>query len=522
MGAEGVEGFVGPGAIEAARSSDRNRSSLLEMLTRPVDSASLAVFRIGLGSIIAWEVWRAFDSGLIQATYNPDDYLFRWWLFEWVRPLPGVFIYFIPFALLGVSAVMLALGLFYRLAAIITCACLTNWFLFDKADYLNHRYLAATLTFLLIFAPANAAFSLDARRKPEVSAESVPAWTLWILRFQVGAPYFFAGIAKLNFDWLIRAEPLRSNLPLHTDVPLIGPIFGSERTAYLFSWGSAAFDCLIVFALLYRRTRVVGFAAALGFHLLNSRLFEIGMFPWMMIVGTTLFLDPDWPGRVGRVLRSGRTLARTAVVTGFAIGFAIGGFLPEEFAIVRALTGGFGVAVLAHYVVPGRVRGQPDAVRPAHPFTLSRRAARLLALWVAVQSLVPLRHFVIPGNVNWTEDGHRFAWRLLLNAKQGRVTFNISEPATGREWQEDLSAHLRPYQIGKLRIPDMVLQFSHYLKDHYRKQGRDVEVRVEAAVTLNGRAAQWFILPTRDLTQVRRPFIPPADWTEPLAPYREE
>lgn len=499
---------------------------LRERLTSPVDAAGLAVFRVGFGGIIAWEVWRAFDGNLIRADYEFPRYLFKWWLFQWVRPLPGVWLY-VAFAVLGLAAAFVALGLFYRAAAIVTCAGITYWTLLEKAVYLNHRYLAAVFAFLLIFVPAHAAFSLDARRKSSLRSDTVPAWSLWLMRFQVGVPYFFAGVAKLNFDWLVRAEPLRSAMALHTDFPLIGRYFANDLVVHLMAWGSAGLDLSVPFLMLHRRTRAPAFGAALVFHFLNSRFFEIGIFPWMMILATTLFFDPDWPRRMARALRSGGRGMRAALSIGFALGFAVGGFLPETFSGVRALVGGVGVAVLAFHLLPERLRTRASsqdtsAIGPRRTFVLSRPLAAFLVLWVAVQILVPLRHFVIPGNVNWTEEGQRFAWHMLLRVKTPRVTFWVTDRQTGRTWPEITANHLSSHQIAKLYSPDLILEFAHYLENYYRGVGRDdVRVRVGTLVSLNGRPRQRMIYSYVDLTEVRRPYIPPGDWIVPLEPYRD-
>ena len=500
------------------------RKRLANALVQPVDAASLAVFRFGFGSIVAWEVWRAFDGNLIRADYDLPTYLFRWWLFEWVRPLPGSLIY-VAFGLLGVAAACLALGLFHRVAAATTFLGLTYWLLLDKSSYLNHRYLAGLFALLLFFVRADAAYSLDnIRRKSPRSRRLIPAWSLWLLRFQVGAPYFFSGISKLNFDWLFRAEPLKSALAQQTDFPVIGRFFESNALAHVLAWGSAALDCTVPFLLLHRRTRVPAFALAIGFHFMNSRLFGIGIFPWMMIVGTSVFFDSDWPRRLASSLRSpDNRLVRPVVTLGALVGFAIGGFLPREFAIVQALSGAFGVGVLAFHLVPERIREGTQAQREEPPtpgrMLLGRTTAVLLTAWVAIQLLLPLRHFVIPGNVHWTEEGNRFAWHLLLRVKTARLAFIVEEPSTSKRWVEDLRQHLTPYQISKARLPDMILQFAHHLKGLYAAQGRDVEVRVEAVARLNGRPEQWFIFGNRDLTQISRPYIPPADWIEPLRPF---
>jgi vitamin K-dependent gamma-carboxylase len=493
-------------------------------LTAPVDPASLAVFRVGFGALIAWEVWRAFDSNLIRADYDIPPFLFRWWLFEWVRPLPGPLIY-VAFALLGVGAVSLALGFKSRASAAVVFAGMAYWFLLDKSSYLNHRYLATIVAGLLVLMPANAAWSLDARRNPKL-ARTIPAWPLWLIRFQIGVPYFFGGVAKLNFDWLVRAEPLRSALAAHGDLPLVGAAIANSAVAHVLAWGSAGLDLFVPFLMLNRRTRLPAFAFSLAFHFINSRLFEIGIFPWLMIVGSTVFFEPDWPRRMlAAVRRAGR--ARNVVIAGAVVGFVIGGFLPETLSLVRALGGAFGVAVLAFHVIDRRpaiaTALAPSEATHGKSFVLARPLAIFLAAWIGVQVLVPLAHFAIPGNEYWTEEGNRFAWHMLVRVKTARVIWHVTDQSTGRTWRADPRQFLTNYQLSKLDVPDMILQFAHRLEDVYRANGmKDVQVRVDARAKLNGRHWQRYIRREVDLTSVPRPYFPPADWIVPLKPYRAD
>ena len=504
---------------QRARSASKR---IRDALTVPVDPSSLAVFRIGFGALIAWEVWRAFDTNLIRADYDLPPFLFRWWLFEWVRPLPGPLIY-VAFAVLGVAAVSLALGFRARVSAAIVFAGMAYWFLLDKSSYLNHRYLATIVAFLLILMPANAAHSLDARRKAAV-ARTIPAWPVWLVRFQIGVPYFFGGVAKLNFDWLVRAEPLKSALAVHADLPLVGALIENNAVAHVLAWGSAGLDLSVPFLMLHRRTRVAAFAFSLAFHFINARLFEIGIFPWLMIVGSTVFFEPDWPKRMIRALRGGASRTRTVTAAGAVVGFAIGAFVPETFSLVRALAGAFGVAVLAFHVVGGRATATEPATSPGlqRP-VLARPLAVFLAAWIGVQCIVPLAHFAIPGNEYWTEEGNRFAWHMLVRVKTARVIWHVTDSSTGRTWRADPRRFLTNYQRSKLDVPDMILQFAHRLEEIYRAAGiDDVQVRVDARAKLNGRRWQRYIRREVDLTTVPRPYLPPADWIVPLKPYQAD
>jgi vitamin K-dependent gamma-carboxylase len=484
----------------------------LSRLAAAVDPSFLAVFRVAFATIVTWEVWRAFDGNLIRADYDLPTFHFRWWLFDWVRPLPGVWIY-VAFGLLGVAALLVAVGAFYRAAAVVQFLGLAYWFLLDKSGYLNHRYLATILAFLLIFVPAHAAWSVDALRGK--GHRVVGRWALWLLRFQVGVPYFFAGIAKLNYDWLVRNEPLRIWFAQKTDFPLIGPLLDQPGFVRMLAYGSAALDLFVPFLLLHRRTRTYAYGAAVLFHLMNSRLFDIGIFPWMMIAATTVFFEPDWPRRLVRALRGGPMRLRAGTVAGGVVGFLVGALLPPSFVPLQACMGAFGVAVFAFHLLEARTDDVP-AVRETGS-ALRPLAVACLALWVAVQLLAPLRHFVYPGNVHWTEEGQRFSWHMLLNTKSVLVEFRVTEPATGRMWIEPMHRHLSGYQIRKLKSPDMILTFAHQIERFYREQGlEDVEVRAVTRASLNGRGSQRMIDPRVDLTEVRRPYLPTADWIRPL------
>jgi hypothetical protein len=492
----------------------------------PVDSSALAVFRIGVGSLIAWEVWREFEGGLLRLDYIDPDFHFGWAFLEWVRPLSPGWTNAI-FALLAASALCVALGLFYRAAVIVTLAGVSYWFLLEKARYLNHRYLALLFAFLLILVPAHTAFSLDARRKPWLRSRTVPAWPLWLLRVQVGVPYFFAGVAKLNYDWMVRAEPLSTWLADQTSFPLIGRFFTDEVFVRFLAYGSMFLDLTVPFFLLHRRTRVPAYALALAFHFMNSRLFDIGIFPWLMIVATTVFFDADWPRRMSATIRRGGCLARAAVLSGFALGFLIGGFLPPTFSGVRGVFGGFGVAFFAFQLLPGRltvgVAGDHAPESPWRRFGFSRPLAWLLVAWVAVQVLVPVRHFLIPGDVAWTQEGTRFSWHLLLRSTTGSVVFLVTDPVTGQTGRAVPEEHLTRLQIGKMASsPDMILQFAHYLEEFYKDTGgyEDLEVRAEAFLSLNFRDPQRWIDNKVDLTKIRRPYIPPARWILPMGAER--
>jgi len=269
------------------------RRTALDWLVRPLDAASLAAFRIAFGVLLLWEVWKYVANGWVARYYVDPTFHFTYFGFEWVRPWPGPWMYAHVVAL-GVLAACIALGACYRPAAVLFFLGFSYLFLLEQARYLNHLYLVCLLAFLLMVVPAHRACSFDAWLRPRGGPAAVPAWALWLLRFQVAVPYLYGGIAKLNADWLA-GEPVRTWLAERSAQSVLGPWLTQEWLVYTLCYGGLLFDLAIVPLLLWRRTRALALVAAIGFHLTNVYLFSIGIFPWLMIAATLLFLPPDWP-----------------------------------------------------------------------------------------------------------------------------------------------------------------------------------------------------------------------------------
>jgi vitamin K-dependent gamma-carboxylase len=261
-----------------------------------VDNASLIFFRIAFGFLMAWEVFRYFDDDWISRYWIKPQFLFKYCGFSWVQPWPGNGMY-IHWAVLGLLAFFIAAGFLYRLSAALFFLGFTYCFLLDQAIYLNHFYLVCLLSFLLILVPANRAISLDGWLWPRIRSEVTPAWTLWLLRAQMAIVYFFGGIAKLSPDWL-RGEPMRAWMADRSNFRLIGRYLTGDWAVFAASYGSLLLDLFIAPALLWRRTRLPAFGIAILFHLNNAQLFSIGIFPWLGIAATTLFLSPSWRAAV--------------------------------------------------------------------------------------------------------------------------------------------------------------------------------------------------------------------------------
>src|SRR5690606_29347004 len=150
-------------------------------------------------------------------------FFFSYYGFEWVKPLGSAT--YLLFIICGIAALFFALGLFYRLSAVLLFLSFTYIELMDKTNYLNHYYFVSLVAFLMIWLPAHVNFSIDAIRKPGFKARYVPLWTIGSIRLMMGIVYVFAGLAKLNSDWLLNAMPLKLWLLGNNDMPIVGPLF---------------------------------------------------------------------------------------------------------------------------------------------------------------------------------------------------------------------------------------------------------------------------------------------------------
>lgn len=436
-----------------------------ERLFEPVDAASLGVVRIVFGAMVAWDVVRYFRFGWIDEYYILPKWHFTYLYFDFVRPWPGEWMY-VHFALMGAVAGLVSVGLYYRVATVLLFLAYTYVFLLEKSVYMNHYYLIGVIAFLLIWMPAQHAYSFDRLRRPDLPPV-VPRWTVLLLRFQLFIVYFYGAIAKLNPDWLA-GEPMYSAIVQGApDVPEIARHLPPALLAYAIAYGGLAFDATVPVLLCFRRTRWVGFVAAALFHLLNELFLRIGVFSYLMTGAITIFFDPDWP----------RQLARR-------MGWR--GAVREPVSISPA----------------------PRSWPVARPIVLVA-----LAIYALAQLLVPLRHWLYPGYVSWTEEGHRFSWHMKLRRKVGQMTITATDPATGRVWQIDPAGDLRDRQLRKLHtFPDILLEYVHYKRDELRAQGiRDPIITADWRCELNGAPPAPLVDPTVNLAAEPRT-IWPARW----------
>ena len=268
---------------------------LVVYLHKRVSAQSLAAFRIAFGLIVAYDVYRFFKYDRIYRYYVEPEFWFTYYGFAWIKPFPEPYIYYAWFAV-GVLAVLVAVGLFYRVAIVGFTLLFSYFFLLDKSEYLNHFYMVILFAGLLCLLPANRAYSLDARLFPRRRSATVPRWSVWALRTQMEIILIYAGLVKITEDWL-KLEPLGTWLRASADSVYFGELLYYDWVIALGAYGTIVLHLARRAVAAVQRTRLPTFIVYCFFHSANAFFFNIGIFPWLTIAATTIFFEPDWPRR---------------------------------------------------------------------------------------------------------------------------------------------------------------------------------------------------------------------------------
>ena len=436
------------------------------------DSSSLAFFRIGFGILMCFSIIRFWLKGWIKSLYIDPQFHFSYYGFEWVKPIEE-YTYLI-FVFCFVAAFMVMIGLKYRAAIICFFLSFTYIELMDKTTYLNHYYFISMLSFLMIFLPLNASFSLDnyLNKKKYLT---VPSWCLISIKLFVALIYIYAGIAKLNSDWLFEAMPLKIWLTSKYDIPIIGDsLLQLNWVHYLMSWGGMIYDLTIPFLLLYPPTRLFAFFMVVFFHVFTMVLFPIGMFPHIMIFCSTIFFSSSSH-------RKGLNLLKKILIN---LGLFFKNNDSKQYDHLK-------------------IRNQNKIVP-------------VLFVFFFLQVVIPFRHIAYPGELFWHEQGYRFSWRVMLIEKVGYTNFKIKDPDLGTSFMVNSSDFLTPFQEKQMSFqPDFILEFAHYLGDNFSNENKKVEVYADSFVALNGRPSQRFIDPEVNLYKEKES-INNKSWILPL------
>ena len=414
--------------------------------------------------ILLWEAWRFYQRGDLLYIYHHEAFHFHYWGFSWVNPLPPIWMN-VVLSLWALTAFCVALGIFYRWTIICLGVVIAYFFLLEKAQYLNHFYLILVINAFLILIPTHktSIFKIKSSSGDLIYHQPIPKYYLLIMQSLIGLVYFYGGIAKINPDWL-------DGLPLrlwyqNVDLGFFSSMISIEQFAYFASYAGLILDLMVWPALLWRHTRWLAIIGLVIFHLINTFTFSIGVFPWLMLWATILFLNESFLQKIAQKLQFLNLMSR----------------IPRK-----------------------------DLTTSSPPEPLSRLSQTLVITLFISQLLIPLRHHLIPGNVAWTEDGHKFSWRMKLRSKAGKIKIKMVHPVSGKTYPVPLEDFLSNRQIRKMSVrPDMIVELSHALAEDCGGlyPGITCKIYVDSFISLNGRPLQRYINDQLDMGQAQQLFL---------------
>ncbi|MDY8136924.1 HTTM domain-containing protein [Aquimarina sp. 2201CG5-10] len=414
-----------------------------------IDNSSLIIFRVFFGFLIAAESIGAIFTGWIKKTMIDPQFTFNFIGLDFLQPLPGDGMYYY-FAVMGIFGLLVMIGFKYRWSMLGFTIMWAGVYFMQKASYNNHYYLLLLLCIVMLTLPAGNYFSLDVKRNPALKKISMPRWCLLIIIAQLWIVYTYASVAKFYPDWL-DFTVARNLMASRANYPIVGSLLQQHWSHVSITYFGILFDLLIVPLLLWKRTRLAAFCISVFFHLFNSIVFQIGIFPYLSLAFTVFFFSKE---RIHRIFMKKKE------------------FYSKNEVII------------------------PSYKKPLIVITI---------IWFTIQIGLPLRHWVIPGDVLWTEEGHRMSWRMMLRGRSGITNFYIvdkNDPKNKRELVNK-NKYLSKKQLRLVGTkPDAMWQFAQHLKKEYAANGKDIAVYVKSSVSVNSKKRKTLIDPETDLASV--------------------
>ena len=425
---------------------------LQRILNKPRAIEPIALLRIFFGFLILAESWGAIATGWVTRILVEPQFTFNFIGLDFLQFFVGPQAY-AYFYLMGVFGLMTMLGWYYRVGIIGFALMWTVVYLTQKSAYNNHYYLLVLLSWVMACIPAHRCFSLDVKHGRVNRNSHVPQWTYWIFIGQLWIVYTYASLNKLQSDWL-DGKPIEIWFS-RFEQSLLAPFITHEGFKYFISYSGILFDLFIIPALLYKHTRKWAFALSVGFHLFNSVVFQIGIFPYLMLSFCVLFFSPDISERILRFM----------------------GYKKWNNLLETTKT--------------------------------PRWVGYLFIVYLVIQVLLPLRHHNYDSDVNWSEEGHRMSWRMMLRTKSGHIKF-VAQLPDGTKKQINNKDYLTDKQVRSMRSrPDMIWQTAQQMKKDFPE---GTKIFCSSFVTLNGKDEKRFIDPKVDLTAIEWERFTKSDW----------
>ncbi|XP_069128418.1 vitamin K-dependent gamma-carboxylase-like [Argopecten irradians] len=473
-------------------------NSFVKLMSRPTDPAALGVLRFLYGILLMIDTLEKKGLGTMS---------FRKWekctfpVLYFLKPLPLDWMYLIHF-ILFITTIGIALGFMYRWCLVIFNVIYWYIHLLDMQKWNNHSYLFGLLSFLLLTADGNRYLSIDSIVWPKLRNQAVPLWNYTLFRFQVFLLYFFAGIKKLDAEWLYGYS--EKGLSKHWVFDVFRPFLSNEMIdLYIVHRFGFLLDLTLGFILFFDKSRKTGILMALSFHAMNSQIFFIGMFPYIGIATVSIFCYPDWPRKVmSRILF---WKSRPPV------------YLKYNH---HCLYGDDGKAYKENgdQMIHVNGRKQKDTSKSLRPGAYHVLCTVFVILYIAEQIFLPFSLGILfKGLKTWGGELYGFTWNMMIEKHIADVSIFVKDLETGE--RVDMSQSMLKFGVGNrwAYTPVMLTQFTQCIPKRLQAQGHsNFAINYDVWLALNHRFRQRVVDPNKDIMTARWNLFEDTDWWMPV------
>jgi vitamin K-dependent gamma-carboxylase len=446
---------------------------MFKKLLEPVQDFTVNVFIRIYGVVLILEAASYLNKRFIEDGILAPKVHFTFDCFGWVKPVsPGLMKF--SLALWFVCGLLMIFNKLRKPAMLVHFITFSYFLLLDKAYFNNHLYLQCLLALIFFFYTP---------KENEKGISFIPRYYLLLLQFMVVLVYFYGGLVKLNYDWMVRMEPMKSLLEDTSKNSVLPSLAGSSLMLYILNYGGVFFDIFIGPLLWWEKTQKVAIWLCLGFHGLNYFLFnfgpsgEIGMFPVLMFATSILFVDADrirqwWVSKFGSSINK--------IVPANKNSSSNIGEMPS-------------FAHHAKFILP------------------------LTVLFVVWQLLMPLRPFFFKGKTAWTNQGNYFSWRMKFAVKQGDIAFYGATSPSDSLRQINIGKLVNSAQINSMKVdPTMILQLGNYIgKELERRGAKDPVVKCRSMISLNAMPPEPIVDSTINILPLTHKMTQNDEWILP-------
>ncbi|CAG9784833.1 unnamed protein product [Diatraea saccharalis] len=530
-------------------------SKVVQYLHEPKDASSLAVTRILFGLAMLFDIPDERGGAVMERRWG-DITTCHFPLLPFLHPAPLPYMA-VVYAAMWIGAVGVMVGYKYTTSSALFTLCFWYLLLIEKSFWNNHSYLFGLVSLLLCFTDAACYWSLDAYFDPLKKKDTVPYWNYFILKYQFFILYFMAGLKKSTAEWLTGYSV--QNLSEHWVFTPFRLFLTVPQIDFLVvHWFIFAFDLTVAAWMMWGRTRHVTMIFCALFHLMNSRLFRIGMFPWVCLATMPLFYPFDWPKLTLqfvnthiRYIKSKLCCNISPYTTQFKCkmdSYDLNAYdecscsdelLEENISndsmkeTTRKDTeknednihkSGENNKDLVQAFLDGKEcncdqkddETDQEQQQSKNSDSVKNFTVLMIMFHIVTQAFLPFSHFITKGYNNWTNGLYGYSWDMMVHTWEPHsIVIKIVDNEKNHEFYID--PHLFAPNERWSRHGDMIYQYAHCLRNNIvqsrkKTDGRiseNISIYVDVWCSMNGRFAQRMFDPKVDMLKAKwSPFEP--------------